>query len=251
MVLPSSPVPSVAHAFAVLRLFAAGGEALTLSEVARARGLSPSTTLNLLRALVAEGALLRGPDKRYRLAADWAASGVLTDPAERTIARLRPAMARFAARFEAAVGLWQQAGPDRLELVALSESGAATRIHLVIGQRQPIGSGATGRALAADERVDGVELARRHAAVRWQRPFGLDDYLASVRLAARTGYAVDDGLGHAGVCSLGAALPAGTDPARRFCVSASVFAGSRTVEQIGELGTALVTLAREAGPTPR
>jgi hypothetical protein len=34
---------------------------------------------------------------------------------------------------------------ERLQLEALAESGAATRIHMVIGQRQPSGGGATGR----------------------------------------------------------------------------------------------------------
>ncbi|MFX4450781.1 hypothetical protein ABTA90_19430, partial [Acinetobacter baumannii] len=93
-----------------------------------------------LRALVAEGALVRDDSTRsYRLAPAWASAGVLHDAAARAIARWQPLLTRFAAQHDAAVGLWQQVGEARLALVALAESGAATRIHMVRGQRQPVG----------------------------------------------------------------------------------------------------------------
>ncbi|WP_068071046.1 IclR family transcriptional regulator [Novosphingobium lentum] len=243
----SGPVRSLSQGFAILRLLADRradrADGLTLSDIGRAQGLSPSSCLNLLRTLEAEGAIARDPaGKRYRLAEDWAALGVLAQGVDRMVMRTRPALRAFAAQHEAATGLWRAVPGERLALVALGESDAATRIHMVEGQRQPLGGGATGRALAAADALPPDELARRFAAVRWQQPLALADYLAQVARADRDGFAIDDGLGHAGVCSVGIALP--DRPGGRFCLSASFFAGSRSGDEIAALGRALLALAR-------
>ncbi|WP_338467087.1 helix-turn-helix domain-containing protein [Novosphingobium sp. ZN18A2] len=243
----TGPVRSVSQALAILRLLAARGDAMTLSDIARETGLSPSSCLNLLRTLVSEGLLLRGGEgRRYRLAADWAASGVLRGAAQRFVASVRPALARMAEGEDAAIGLWQVVAGERIALVALAESGAATRIHMAEGQRQPLGGGATGRALAAADSVDEAELARRFAAVRWQRALAFAAYAAQVRDTAKAGYAIDDSYGHAGVLSLGAVVP-GMPEGQRFCLSASIFSGGRDKRAIAELGARLVTLAKAIG----
>lgn len=241
----TGPVRSVSQAFAILRLLAARGDAMTLSDIARGVGLSPSSCLNLLRTLVAEGVLLREHEgRRYRLVPEWAASDVLRGTAQRFAARVRPLLERFAGAEDAAIGLWQVMPGERIALIALAESGAATRIHMVEGQRQPLGSGATGRALAAADGIADEELARRFAAVRWARPLSLGAYTAQVADAARAGYAVDDNFGHAGVCSIGAVVP-GEPEGQRFCLSASIFAGSRELDAVARLGERLAGLARE------
>lgn len=243
----SGPVRSVSQAFAILRLLAEQG-ALTLSEVVRETGLSPSSGLNLLRTLVAEGVCERESiGKRYRLADAWAHAGVLDggDLASR-IAAARPALARFAREHDTATGLWQVVSGERLALVALGESGEATRIHMVVGQRQPIGGGSTGRALAAALKLDHGELVRRFSKVRWRRPIDLAAWVEQVARAQGLGYAVDDGFNHPGICSLSATVPPrpGEDGKVHFCVSASIFANSRSEREIETLGRALVDLAR-------
>ncbi len=239
----TGPVRSVSQAFAILRLLSRRSDGLTLSQVGRELGLSPSSCLNLLRTLVAEGMIARAEDQRYRVTAAWGeldSSGRLT---ERLIARAAAPMRELAERAEATVGLWQAVSADRLALIALSESGAATRIHMVAGQRQPIGGGATGRALAASEGLPFAELQRRFAAVRWQSPLSFDEYMAEVDATAARGYAIDDGHGHAGIASLGCriALPGRS----RFCLSASVFANSHDRAALEQLGRALVKAAEE------
>lgn len=239
----TGPVRSVSQAFTILRLMAKESGGMSLSEICRETGLSPSSALNLLRTLVTEGALARDEaGKRYALTAPWrAGQGLAEDGAARLIARVRPLLTRVAEAQDAAIGLWQILPRERLELVALGESGAATRIHMAEGQRQPLGSGATGRALAAAQRLDQGERARRFAQVRWKMPLDFAAWSQQVAGAARDGYAVDDGFGHPGVCSLGAVVPG--DPVR-FCVSASIFAGSRDAAAIAALGRALAQFAR-------
>ncbi|SEJ18824.1 transcriptional regulator, IclR family [Sphingomonas sp. OV641] len=238
----SSPVPSVVHAFAIVRTLADGG-AMTLSEVAQSCGISPSSCLGLLRTLVGEGVLSLGEGKRYALQPPWSdiAAGDL-DRANRLITRARPVLERAARAWHAPVGLWRVVGRDRLQLVALGQSVAATRIHMEEGQRQPIGSGAVGRALAAAQRTGRDELARRFAAVRWQRPIDFATYAAQVAEAVRLGYGVDDGLSYAGITSVAVSLP---DDGSTLCVSASIFAGSRSDAEYHDLVSGLQSLADE------
>ena len=70
----TGPVRSVSQAFAILRLLA-DSSALTLSDIGRFVGLSPSSCLNLLKTLVAEGVIERDSrTKLYRLSPPWCAA---------------------------------------------------------------------------------------------------------------------------------------------------------------------------------
>ena len=237
-------VRSVSQAFAVLRLLA-DSDPLTLSDIGRSLGLGASSCFNLLGTLVAEGAVVRDqPGKRYRLSDGWARAGLLRDgDARRMIDRLRPLMARFAQAHEVTTGLWQVASRDRLQLVAHAESRAVLRIHLAQGQRQPLGGGAVGRAIAAAQAPGEEEVARRFAAVRWEKAIACADYAEQVRIAGRAGFAVDDGYTHIGICTLAAVIP---ERGAEYCLSASCFAGVRKSADLTALGRALVDLADSA-----
>lgn len=235
-------VRSVSLALAILRLLTEAGP-LSLSEIGRATGLSPSSCLNLLRTLVEEGAIERGErGKQYRLTQSWAAFAALqAGAAQGVIARARPLIAQFAQAHDASAGLWRMVGDGRIQLVARTESSAETRIHLVEGQRQPLGGGAAGRSIAAAMDLTPDQLQAAFAAVRWQRPPSFDAYLDQIAHIRAKGYAVDDGQMHVGICSVSAALPHDTP---EFCLSASIFAGSRTNDEVEALGRALADLAR-------
>ena len=66
-----APVRSLSQSFAILRALGLG-RAMTLSEVAEACGISPSSCLALLRTLLGEGVLEQVAGKRYVLSAPWA-----------------------------------------------------------------------------------------------------------------------------------------------------------------------------------
>lgn len=238
------PVRSVSQAFAILRLAAARPQGLTLSEFARAMSLSPSSCLNLLRTLVAEGALERArDDRRYRLVESWNPVSTAPGRVEQMLRRARVPLRKFAEAHQCTVGLWQIISPRRLALVALGNSEASTRIHMAIGQRQPVGNGSIGRALAAQDQVDEAELQRRYGELRWQQPLSFSDYAEQVARAGAMGFGIDDGYAHGGICSVGTTVPGTTSP--RFCLSASIFANSRTIDGVEALGHALVELGRD------
>ncbi len=220
-----------------MRLLASAEKPQNLTDLARATATSPSSCLNLLRTLLAEGVIEADPTKRYRLTSSWLALTKLSENGDaRMIARAQPQMDRLAQAQETTVGLWRVGSHDRLELIAIGESKAATRIQMLIGQRQPFGGGATGRALAAVCGASEAELARRFTALRWQRPLDFSDYAAQVAAARTLGFAIDDGFGQAGICSVASFGPG---EAPQYCLSASVFQGSRNGAALSRLGEAL------------
>ena len=236
-------VRSVAQAFAILRLLA-DSKPLPLSDIARTVGLSPSTCLNLLKTLSAEGAIEREDlKKRYRLTPAWLETGISSDSrAMRLIDRARPGMAHFAHSFEMAVGLWRIVSRDRMQLVAHAQSDAGMRLTLADNQRQPLGAGAAGRAIAAAQAVDSTELERRFASVRWQSTLSLATYSRQVKEAAEKGFAFDRGYAHRGVYTAAAAI---TEVSPGFCLTASCVAGSRTDEELATVCSALAELRNE------
>lgn len=241
----AGPVRSVSQAFAILRLLAGEGP-MTLSQVCRETGLSPSSGLNLLRTLVGEGALERAPGGTvYRLASAWQGADLLTGARmARLVARVQPLITRFAKTHDTACGLWQELGGDRLALVALGESEAATRIHMAIGQRQPVGGGSIGRALIAADAPDMADMERRFARLRWRRPLAFAAWVEQVGRARQCGFGVDDGYAFPGIVSIGVLVPGTRNP--RLCLSASVFVGARSEPEIETLGRALCDLACDA-----
>lgn len=240
------PVRSVSQAFAILRLLAES-RPLSLSEVGRSVGLSPSSCLNLLKTLVDEGAVERDArTKLYRLSPAWASADALRDGGTQALVdRALPAMVQLAEASDAAVGLWKIASRDRLQLIAHAESNAGMRLRLADAQRQPLGGGAVGRALAAAQAIDDAELARRYAAVRWQADLSFASYADQVRGAGQTGYAIDQGFAHRGISTVAVAFP---EIRPGFGLSASVFTESRNVGEVAVLGAELLRLRRALTP---
>src|SRR5690606_15521398 len=184
--------------------------------------------------------------KRFRLADGWSGLDVLEEGFDHRLAdRARPAMDRFALASEAAVGLWKMVSADRMQLLVHSESDAGMRLRLADAQRQPLGGGAVGRALAAAQRIDARELARRYAGVRWLTNLPLETYIAQVGEAVRQGYAVDRENTHRSVISVAVGV---AERASGYCLSASIFANARLETEIGELGEQLKTLSEEIFP---
>ena len=247
----SVPVRSVSHAFAILRLLS-GNSPLTLSDISRKLDLSPSSALNVLHTLIHEGAVTRGArDKTYRLAPDWTDLAALRNrDADRLGEIALPLMARIAETENAALGLWQVITRDRMQLVVHAESKAEMRLQLADAQRQPLGAGAAGRAIAAVQHLNEAELRRRFSAVRWQRGLSFEDYAGQIEEALAKGYAIDRGFAHRDVLSIAVAV---ARPAPGYCLSASLLSTSMNDGDIERLAGrmteiwASVTTGRQDG----
>ncbi|AWB19972.1 IclR family transcriptional regulator [Methylobacterium currus] len=244
-------VGAVTQAAAILRAIAGARDALGVTAIARAAGVSPSTTLNILRTLVHEGFVALVPEtKTYRLGLG------LLEVARPLLNRsdvelLQPGLQPIATEFEATTTIWQVAPDDKALLLGRIVPASGIHIEFRLATRIPAYAGAIGRAVAAAGERAGqlprATLRARFGAIRWHVPVAFDTFLAEVEAAAARGYAVD--LGHLirGVTSVAAALCDRTGRPR-LVVAAHLFQGQLTEERLEALGLALRGLTARAQP---
>lgn len=241
---PRPPVGSVVQAITILRHLGGLAEGAGVTAIARATGIGPSSCFNVLRTLVSEDMVsFDDVTKRYRLGLGMVDLAQQALRGDALVNSAQPVMARLAEEHDAAVGLWRLSSRGRLTLVALSESEAATRIHMVVGQRQPAAAGATGRAVIAARRLDDAAIREAFASLRWSNPPEAEAYLREVREAERRGWAQDIGNINHGVSTVATTI---SDAAGslRFVLSASIFSGREDAEGLARIGDDLLRQAR-------
>lgn len=234
-----APVGPVVQAITILRHLGVFGTGAGVNAIARATGIGPSSCFNVLRTLAGEGMVSFDPaTKLYRLGQGTVDLARLAVQGDGVVSLARPAMQRLAARVDATVGLWRLTAADRLVLVALADSGAATRIAMAIGQRQPVGAGATGRAVLAARRLSAAAIRAAYAGIIWRVAPGEAAFLAQVRAAEAQGWACDLGQINHGISTVAAVLRDGAGEPR-FVLSLSVFSGAATPAGLAALGATL------------
>lgn len=245
--LSRSVVGSVVQAISVLRHLGAVDRPQGVTAISRALGISTSSCFNILKTLVAEDLATFDPtSKAYGLGLGTVDLARLALGRDQVVEAAREAMSLFADRHDAAVGLWKPSRGDRLTLVALAESEAATRIHLTVGQRQPVAAGATGRAFLAARNASDGEIEAALRAVRWQQQPELSTYIEEVRKARQKGWATDKDQIVRGVTNVAAPILS-ADGSVRFCVSASIFSGRETAQGVERIGHGLRRMAHGIG----
>jgi DNA-binding IclR family transcriptional regulator len=240
------PVSSVVQAAAILRFLGASRDGVGVTAIARALGIGPSSCFNVLRTLAGEDLVAFDPvTKTYTLGLgtiDLARRALGRDAAVQAAA---VPMAALADRHDAAVGLWRLAPRERLVVLALAESESATRIHMMVGQRQPAAAGASGRAVLAARKLSDAAIGAAHAGIRWQNAPDGAEFLAQVRAAERDGFASDVDQINRGIATVAATI---VDAAGvvRFVLSASMFAG-RDAAALARVGAEVRAAAHALG----
>lgn len=185
---------ALARHLAVLDAFDPLHPFLTLSEIARAAGLAPSTAHRLIAELVREGLIERGPDRSYRLGVRlWEyASRTPGAVGLREVARPWCEAAHRRVRQHTQLGILQ--GSDVLYIDRMSDPDAVINATLV-GGRLPAHASASGLVLLAHAEpavVDDVSTAsmRRYTERTIRTPDGLLAALDGIR---EDGFMVTDG----------------------------------------------------------
>jgi DNA-binding IclR family transcriptional regulator len=190
----ASKAPAISRAAAVLRLLGRSDAPLALQSIARELGLVPSTTLHVLRALVAEEFVSFDPDtKRYSLEAGvltlarhWLRRNRFTDLAQPVVERLGQAL-------DVTVLGVHIVGLDHIIVVAVSQSGHDFQLSTQVGSRFPALISATGRCIAAFGQHSEAELEARFRTLRWDEPPTFEEWRAQVGQTRIQGFAVDAG----------------------------------------------------------
>ena len=191
---PGKPVGAVVAAAKVLRTLHASERPLNASEVARAAGLHRGTAYNILRTLHAEGFV--GYDEATR---SYAVSlhilalayGVLRRSGLMDLAR--PLMHAVSDAHGVSVYLSKVLGPSSLLLLDWVGAAFRTDLSVTVGRQYPGPAGASGVIMAAFGSGTEAELEALFSRVAWYRKPSFGDFLARVREARQSGFAVDCG----------------------------------------------------------
>src|SRR6266566_6316626 len=191
---PGKPVGAVVAAAKVLRTLHASERPLNASEVARAAALHRGTAYNVLRTLQAEGFV--GYDEATRtysvsLHILEIAYGVLRRSGLMDLAR--PLMHAVSDAHGVSVYLSKVLRPSSLLLLDWVGAAFRTDLSVTVGRQYPGPAGASGVIMAAFGSGTEAELEALFSRVAWYRKPSFGDFLARVREARQSGFAVDCG----------------------------------------------------------
>ena len=191
---PGKPVGAVVAAAKVLRVLHASERSLNASEVARAAGLHRGTAYNILRTLQAEGFVgYDEPTRSYAVSLHILelAYGVLRRSGLMDLAR--PLMDAVSDAHGVSVYLSKVLGPSSLLLLDWVGAAFRTDLYVTVGRQYPGPAGASGVIMAAFGSGTEAELEALFSRVAWYRKPSFGDFLARVREARQSGFAVDCG----------------------------------------------------------
>lgn len=244
--LRSPQVPAVVQAVRVMRCLGRAAAPMSVSAVARATSISPSTCFNLLRTLAAEGLVAFDPAaKTYALGLGLLELASPLHGRGRT-ELIRPLLERLALDYDALVALWEVTEDERIVLVDRVHGYGAVRIEMRVGQRVPAFAGAIGRCVAAIVGLSPGELRRRFEMLRWGVPIAFEDYLADVERARENGFALDLGHWFKGINVVATAIADGGGRPR-LGIAGLTIAGRLSEAELRRFGREMRGAARRIG----
>ena len=167
--------------------------------ISQALGLVPSTSLHILRVLVAEELVRVDATKQYSLGMGTLALARTALQGRDFVTLVQPRVDELSRRYAvAAIGV-ELPNLDHMIVVALSQAQAPVRMHVDIGSRFPALISATGRCVAAFSDQPSAEIDKRFRALRWRDAPSFETWRKEVDIARRQGFSIDRGNYIAGV----------------------------------------------------
>lgn len=192
-------VPAVTRAIAILRLLGRTKAPMGVKAISQALDLVPSTSLHILRVLVAEELVKVDAAKQYSLGVGMLslARAVLEGNDFPTL--VQPSLDDLSKRYSVtAIGV-ELPNLEHMVVVALSRTQAPVRLHVDIGSRFPALISATGRCVAAFSNQPEAEIDKRFRALRWHNAPAHAAWRKEVETVRRQGFSIDRGNYIAGV----------------------------------------------------
>lgn len=236
-------VGSVVKAIAILKHLA-GSDPQGVNAIARAVELSPSSSFNILKTLVAEEFVdFDAATKLYSLSSVPGRLFASTPDIAMQMGWLRKQLEQLASRYSASCGFWEVRS-NRVILSEVVDSPLSTRIHLSIGQRLPAYIGAMGRCIAAHRALSRKDVSAAVAELRWQTPPTPDSYWRDMDAVLKRGWAIDDGNYIRGVATIAATI-VDEHEVPTYCLTSTIFSGQHGSDAIAEIGDNLSAVAQE------
>lgn len=230
-------VGAVVNAIHILRHLAHQQEPQGVAATARATGISPSTTFNILRTLTHEGmARFDEQTKTYRLGLGLSELAVnLIGQSHADL--IQPELDRLALNLQILIVLWRVTNDHHISVIARA-TPQVPHVAVRLDSRLPELIGASGRCIAGLRNLPIDDLRRQFAALRWDNPPSFDAYAADVEQARRTGWALDDNGLYQGISMVGSAI-ADQNGKPRFAISGIAIGAQQDDASIRKAGEAI------------
>lgn len=219
----------------------------TVTEIAKATGINPSTSFNIARTLSSEGYLQWLPEtKRYAVGPALADLARELNAPVRDLASLRPLMQRIATDWQLTATLWHRCSQRSMQLLMVADSESAMSIQMPVGQRLPVLLGGMGRIMALQGGLTDEQRTELFSRIQWGRPITLRSFMNQARLAQKRGFGLDEGYTHRSVTAVAVPVaPQGATTVDYVC-SATMFLNQHDEAGMDALVSALQALARSA-----
>ena len=177
---------AITKAFTVLRLLRRSSGAMSVTELAKAARVAPSTAHAILAELQSQGAVAQDEDKRYRLGPTtyyFGAGFARNAPINRAIWSDVSGLARELSLTAVIAVPWE----NHHLVIGVDLNGGAD-VEVAIGGRIPLDAGSFGKAYFA---WSDATLPAKPVAYTGKTPASAAEYKESVKRAKETGYATD------------------------------------------------------------
>ena len=235
-------VRSVARALRVVQVVADGpADGLSLSELAKTIGASKSTTLALIRTLIAFGVLRDGrPGPRYTLGTGLIRLGDIARGQLPLGDVCRPLLTELSdlTKMTSRLAICDEGFPVFIERV---DGPGSVRFHTPLGQRELPHASAAGKAMLATMPADQVRAVCGQSGLPRRTSHTITDLaslLENLVLVRSNGFALDDEEDAEGIFCLGAAF-FGHDGVAAGAVSVTGIKGDLPAWRVNELGQAV------------
>ena len=186
-------VGAVQNGLRILRYVSELGTPTGVNQIARATGVSASSSFNILGTLVQEGLITFDDDtKTYSPGLGLlglAAPLLTTNPVE----LVTPEIEELSRKHSSLICLWNITADERIVLSNRASSSKTVRVDMNLGARLPAYVGAVGRCYAAFQNPPEKVLRQAFDKLHWQAAPPFEDYLADVETARKCGFAFDFG----------------------------------------------------------
>ena len=203
-------VPAVRRASAILWLLAKNESSMTLTQIARASGIIPSTCLHILRELTSASLTYYDSEhKVYRLGQGIVDLAQVVIHYDNFADLARPHLYKIASKFGFTAMATSKIDTEHMACIAFVTPPVAASVNVVLGGRVPTFSGATGRCVAAFSTASKTQLKKTFSRIRWQTPITFEQWLKQIESTKISGYGEDEGYFTKGVTMIAVPL----DPA--------------------------------------
>lgn len=199
----SKPVGAVVNAMKILRYLGSQTGAVSVTQMARDTGLSPSTCFTIARTLWHDEFVAFDPDRKtYAIghAVRELANSAPTSSAAQI--QLRQSIEALALENNVTVSLWRRVSADRKMLVYCANPLGDMTVFMQRGRMRPLVGGAVGQIVVAFGALTAGEVRSQFKAVRWSKAPSFAEFLAESAQAKKTGWAIDRGELGAGVATI-------------------------------------------------